>query len=361
MSTLFGALGVNENDRTYLRTLDQSIVYEAVNQVLAEFNAQLQAARSIFVEETTSDLQRRYKLPGGGYMQGRNAQGRPGALKAKGEWDVAFPLFDYSDAIADNDVDLAYMTVQEFDRHMKTIMNRSLNTERRAILQSVFNNADLSHIDQTGRGTLTVKPLANGDAVLYPPVIGSEDEATENHYIETNYAVADISATNDPTATVQDELEEHFGTPNGGSDIVLFTTAAAAKKIKAIDGFVEVTDNNVRPGDDTATVNGLPAGMPGRVHGSLNNVWVVEWRALPANYGFGIHLNAPKPLIRRVDPAEVGLGDGSLQLVVTDERFPMEQSTFRQRYGYGVGNRLNGVVIEFGTGGSFTVPTSLAY
>jgi hypothetical protein len=361
MSTLFGALGVNENDRVYLRTLDQSIVYDAVNQVLAEFNAQLAAQRSIFVEATTSDIQRRYKLPGGGYMQGRNSQGRGGVLKANGGWDVAFPLFDYTDAIADNDVDMAYMTVEEFDRHMKTLMIRSVNTERRAIMQALFNSTSLSHVDQTGRGTLTVQPLANGDAVVYPPVLGSESEATENHYLEAGYLESGISDTNDPTVTVQDELEEHFGAPTGGSNIVFFHTKTATPKIKALSNFTPVTERNIAPGADTDTVTGLPAGMPGRIIGSVNNVWCVEWRSLPAAYGLGIHLDAPKPLIRRVDPAEVQLGNGDLELVIEDEKFPMEQSDFRQRYGYGVGNRLNAVVIEFANGGSYTTPTALAW
>jgi hypothetical protein len=75
----------------------------------------------------------------------------------------------------------------------------------------------------------------------------------------------------------------------------------------------------------------------------------------------GFHIDAPKPLVRRVDPAEVQLGDGSLELVIEDEKFPMEQSDFRQRYGYGAGNRLNAVVIEFANGGSYTVPAALAY
>ncbi len=361
MSTLFGALGVSETERTYLRTLDQSIVYDAVQTVLAEFNAATAAARSFFVEESTSDIQRRYKLPGGGYMQGRNSQGRPGALKAYGGWDVAWPLNDYADAIGENDIDMAYMTVAELDRHIKTVQIRSLNTERKAILQALFNNTALSHADQTGRGTLTVQPLANGDATLYPPVLGSESEATEDHYLEAGYAESAISSTNDPTATVKSELEEHFGAPTGGSDIMLFVTAAAGAKIAAISGFTKVTDMNVRPGQDTDTVTGIPSSAPGRVLGSLNNVWVVEWRYLPSGYGFGLHMGAPKPLIRRVDPAEVGLGDGSLQLVAEDTAFPFKNSVWRQRYGYGAGNRLNGIAIEFASAGSYTVPTSLAY
>ena len=41
-----------------------------------------------------------------------------------------------------------------------------------------------------------------------------------------------------------------------------------------------------------------------RVIGRVNGVWVVEWRFVPANYILAIHLDAPKPLMQRVDPAD---------------------------------------------------------
>jgi len=53
------------------------------------------------------------------------------------------------------------------------------------------------------------------------------------------------------------------------------------------------------------------------------------------------------------------LGDG-LQLVAKENAFPFEASFWRHRFGIGGGNRLNGVVLEFGTGGSYSIPAAYA-
>jgi hypothetical protein len=70
-----------------------------------------------------------------------------------------------------------------------------------------------------------------------------------------------------------------------------------------------------------------------------------------------VHLGVPKPLIRRIDPPDTGLGDG-LQLVANDAQFPFNDSVWRHRFGVGGGNRLNGVVMEVAAGGTYTVPTA---
>ncbi len=57
-----------------------------------------------------------------------------------------------------------------------------------------------------------------------------------------------------------------------------------------------------------------------------------------------IHLDAPKPLIKRVDPADTGLPRG-LTLVATDVEHPFTTSTYSHRFGFGCGNRLNGVAM----------------
>jgi hypothetical protein len=101
---------------------------------------------------------------------------------------------------------------------------------------------------------------------------------------------------------------------------------------------------------------GLPAGVPGRVRGLCDGVWIVEWRWLPANYSITIHADAPKPLIMREDPPETGL-NGGLKLVAEDENFPFRSSYYSHRFGFGAGNRLNGVIMEIAAGGSYTVPT----
>ncbi len=358
MSGIFGALGVSDSDRIFLQTLGQRVIYDAVNTILEQHNADLALAEAIFIESTVSDFKFRYKLPGGGRLQRRGGQAPSGAAKATGEWDVAFPLEDFGAQIAASDIDFAYMTVQDLDRHLRTVQQQDINTRRYEILRALLNNTERSFVDQTGRGTLAIEPLANGDSVLYPPVLGSESEATEDHYIETSYLASAISDTNDPYATGAGELEEHFGAPTGGSNIVSFINNAQVAKTRDLTDFVPVSDMGIQMGDDAAMAVNLPAGLPGRVVGRMDGsgVWVVEWRWVPANYMIFLHLDAPRPLIKRVDPAETGLGMG-LQLVATNEDYPYTSSHYRNRFGLGCGNRLNGVVLELGNGGSYTIPS----
>jgi hypothetical protein len=219
----------------------------------------------------------------------------------------------------------------------------------------LFNNVATTFTDERN-GSLTIQPLANNDSVVYPPVLGSVSDATENHYLESNYASASISDTNDPVVTIVNDIEEHFGTQTGNGNIVVFINNAETAKITALTAFVDTPDRFVREGVQTAVPGAIP-NIPGKILGRhRNGAWISEWRHIPANYLLGIHLEAPPPLKMRVDPAETGLPRG-LALVSRDQMYPLEASEWRARFGFGVANRLNGVVVELGTGGSYSVPT----
>lgn len=355
MSAIFGILGLQDSDASYVKTIGQTVVYDAYQQLLGNHNEDIAQALGVFVEGVTEGYSMRYKLPGGGYMQEANRQGTIGAVKAVGSWDVAFPIRDFRDALGEDDISLAYMTMQELDRHIDTITIRDLNTRRRQILKALLDNTAQTWLDPI-HGSLTIQALANGDTVVYPPVLGSDTEATDNHYLESGYLSAAISDTNNPLVTIRGELEEHFGVSSGGENLVAFINNAETGVIEALTDFDPVNDRFTQPGANTAELVGLPANLPGRVIGRSNGVWVVEWRWMPANYIFGLHLDAPKPLMMRVDPAATGLGQG-LQLVSYNSEFPLDHATYRNRYGFGVANRLNGVVMELGNGGGYTVPT----
>jgi hypothetical protein len=184
--------------------------------------------------------------------------------------------------------------------------------------------------------------------------MGSESEATENHYLESGYAAASISDANNPFVTIRDDLEHHFGMEEGGSNIFAFINSAQRTKVEDLTDFDPITDKFIQASAMADKPFGWPTYVPGRVLGRSNHVWVIEWAWIPANYIFGIHGDAPPPLKKRVDPADTGLGRG-LQLVAQDEKFPFQSSFWRHRFGIGAGNRLNGVVMELGTGGSYTV------
>jgi len=355
MSGIFGALNLNDTDRVFLSTLGQRVIYDAVNQTLMQHNTDLAAAMSIFVEQNTTDHKLRYKLPGGGRLQRLGSQSQAGDVKATGQWDVAFPLEEFGAAIGADRVSYAYMSVADLDRHLKTVTQQNINTVRYEMLRALFNRTAGTFVDPLW-GSLTIQRLANQDGTLYPPVLGSESEAQDDHYLESGYAANAISDTNDPYTTIRNELEEHFGVQTGGGNIVCFINQAQTPKTKALTDFYEVPDRFVRMGMDKDIPTSLPSTVPGVVQGRVSGCWVVEWRWMPANYILGIHLDAPRPLFRRIDPADTGLGDG-LQLVAESDTHPFTNSHYSHRFGIGVANRLNGVVFELGTGGSYTVPS----
>jgi len=355
MSKIFGLAGLSASDYQFVRKADQRLIYAAINQLAARVNNDMTDSIKLFVQETTQVYTERYQLPGSGYMQRRADGARGPAVKAHGSWDVAYPLYDYGEQVAATDIEMAYMTPAELDRHVQTVINGYQNAVRRDILTALLIATNVTYTDKRN-GTLTCVPLANGDSVTYPPVLGAVAEATENHYIESNYAASAISDTNDPIVTIVDELEEHFGTITGGSNIAVFINNAQTAKITGLTNFVDWTDRGVNEGSNTATVNGRPD-IPGKILGRhRSGAWVSEWRWMPANYVTGIHLEAPAPLKQRVDPVETGLPQG-LALVSNTAEYPLEAAEWRARFGFGVANRLNGVVVELGTGGTYTAPT----
>jgi len=357
MSGIFGILGLNDTDRVFLATVGQQVVYDATMELLNRYNADLTRAMSIFVEGDTETHTERYKLPGGGRLQRRAPGAAAGATKAYGSWDTAYPLEDFGAQIAGDDVAMAYMTMQEYDRHLDTIMIQDVNTVRFEMLLKLFKNTNTTFVDSLW-GSLTVVPLANSDTVTYPPVLGSETEATDSHYLQSGYAATAISDSNNPYVTIRAELEEHFGASTGGDNIVVLINQAETPETEDLTDFDAVEDRFVRSGANADVPFGLPD-VPGRIVGRTNGVWVAEWRWMPANYMFGIHLDAPRPLKMRVDPADTGLPRG-LAMVADDDRYPIQSAHWRHRFGVGCANRLNGVVMELGTDGSYGIPTAYA-
>ena len=366
MATIFGSLTISDSDRVWNSTAGQGAIFDAVNAYVQRQNAEMMAAYGLFIERTTDNFKDRYYLPGGGgYLQRRDSQGKPGNVKASGSWDVAYPLEDFGASLGWNDVDRAYMTAAELERHVLTVVNQNVNTFRFELLRRLFKNTTDTFVDPL-HGSLTIQPLANGDSVVYPPVLGSQTEATHDHYLESGYLYTAISDTNNPYSTIANELEEHFGAPSGGSNMAVFQPAVVTPYTRALTDFVPLRMNGINPGVATDQAGPFPPelGRIGRVIGYMDGsgVWVVEWRSLPVAatpFMLGLHLDAPKPIIRRIDPADTGLGDG-LQLVSEDTTYPFSDSVWRHRFGLGAGNRLNGVVMKLAAGGTYTIPTAYA-
>ncbi len=362
MATLFGHLGFGDTDRVFGDASYQQQFFEETRRVFDRYNADVQASMTNFVDPTPVTVAtRRYRLPGGGIMQSRGGLAQSKAVKGKGYWDVAFPLNEIGDQLAADTVAIRYMSVGEYDVHVVTIIKRHAARLRFDILKRMFNNTSETFADPL-YGSLTVQPLANGDATTYPPAFGASAEATADHYIGSNFTAANISDTNNPYVLIVAKLEPQFGYMQGGANIVTFIHPDQTAKTQALTDFVDVADNYTMLGDNERTLMGLPS-VPGsaRLIGRTNGTWVAEWLAgIPTGYMLGTHLEAPKPLIKRVDEA-VGIPQGLHIAAQSDgSDYPFEQAHYMDRYGIGASNRLNGVALQLVASTTYGIPTVYA-
>jgi len=358
MSQVFGTITDNDNEFGFLRNAGQELAWETAQAWVAARMAEFALTRAIFVEGKTEKFKTRYKKPGAGFLQERNNQGTYGASKATGSWDVAYPLRDKGVSHSWNDVDVAKLTALELSNHIETGVNSYVNSFRFDVLLPLLNNTQQSFTDQD-EGTLSVEPLANGDAVTYPPITGEEtDEATEDHYLGTDYTMAQITDANNPLKTGRDDLNHHFGGPTqGGDNIIAFVNSTDSVRLESLSNFREVEDSCIRSGDNVDVPFNLPT-APGITIGRSDSVWVQQWDFIPPNYILFIHLEEAAPLTMRHDPLSMGLGTGDFMLVSQSKQFPFEQAVWRARYGLGAGNRLNGVVMFINDTSSYTIPTT---
>ncbi len=358
MGNIFGAIGLNDNDRVFKSTQGQEVIYQVAAAHIAARNAALNQAAGIFIQGTTEAHTERYKLPAGGRLQRRGRSAPTGAVKAYGSWDVAYPLEDFGAQIAGDDISMAYMTAEELSTHIDTVTAQNTNTFRFEMLKALMNDSADTFVDEL-HGSLTIQPLANGDSVVYPPVEGSESEATAEHYVTSGYAASGISDTNDPYPVLTGLLTDHFGRNTGNSNVVTFINSAQETLTANLARFVDVPDRFVAVGDDTDVPSGLPM-APGVVVGRhTSGTWIVSWDWIPAGYMLSVHLEAPAPLKKRVDPSDTGLPT-DLALVARDMQYPFESSEWRHRFGLGVGNRLNGAVMELTADATYDTPTAYA-
>jgi len=130
MAGIYGILGYADGDRTFVNVIGQEVVYDASLELLNRYNADLNGMLGLFIEMDTESHIERYKLPGGGRLQRRGGQTSSAAMKAVGSYDVAYPLEEFGAQIGGDRVSLAYMTLQEYQRHLDTIMIANTNTMR---------------------------------------------------------------------------------------------------------------------------------------------------------------------------------------------------------------------------------------
>lgn len=359
MSTIFGLAKMSASDYAYVNNANQELLYEAAQQYIEMANIATNQAMSAFVEPTpTTNFKERYKLSMTGRMQRTSEETSGKSVAPSGSWDVAYPIYNFHEQVAISDVDAAYMTPAEFQLHIDGVITRARNAKRFEILKRLFKNTTDTYTDKR-HGSLTIETLANGDSVVYPPVEGSESEATEDHYLESGYAASAISDTNNPFQTLADDLVHHGTNTTDDLPIGFMINSAQAAKTKALTNFIPYVPNAIQRGQDTDQVLMPARPIPGKIIGyMLGAGWVSVWDWIPANYITGVNLAAPQALRMRVDPAETNLGSGGLQLLPEERHGVLTFNSWRLRFGIGTANRINAAIMELGTGGTYSIPSA---
>lgn len=357
MSTIFGLAKLTVSDYAYVNNANQEILYSAAQQYIDMANIAAMTSMSAFVEPTaTTNFAERYQLGLTGRMQRTSEQSTGKPVARSGSWDVAYPLHNYTESIAVSDVDGAYLTPAEMQLHVDGIITRHVNAKRHEILLRLFNNTTFA-VNDKRHGSQTIQPLANSDGVIYPPVEGTDSEATDDHYLASGYISSAISDTNNPYKTLAEELVEHGTNAVNDIPVAFFIHPDEQTKTEALTGFIQFVPTQIVSGSNTDNVVRPARPIPGKIIGYVNGQgWVSVWKWVPSGYILAVNLASPQPLKMRIDPAGTNLGGGGLQLLPQERTGVINWNTWRLRFGMGAANRLNAAFMEL-TAGAFSIPS----
>lgn len=360
MSTIFGLAKMTASDYAYVNNANQELLYQAAQQYIAMANHDMMVAASAFVDPTaTTNFKERYQLGLTGRMQRTSEETSGKSVARSGNWDVAYPIWNFHEQLTLSDIDAAYMTPQELQLHVDGILTRASNAKRHEILYRIFNNTQDTFVDKR-HGSLTIETLANGDSVVYPPVEGSESEAAEDHYLGSAYLASAISDINNPYKTLVDDLVHHGTNTTEDIPIAALINPAQQTVTEALTNFVPFIPRQIVAGQDTDGILMPSRPIPGKVIGYIRGqCWVSVWNWIPAGYIVAINLASPQPIKMRVDPAETGLGNGGLMLLPEERHGVLTFNSWRLRFGLGAANRLNAAVMDLSNADSdYDIPSA---
>jgi len=284
MTVAYGFVSLQDLYTQRVQTVGPQRVFDAVQTSAAEYNRVVNALLAEMAERTV-DAQVQMELPGDGSLQPLDADGNPMPVAPSGSYTVAFPIQGAGTAWGTNRVTRAMLTVEEANRNTLDAFQKDADWVIRHLLASVFDNVEWTYEDKVGPngskglGTITVKPLANGDSVTYVRK-GATAPATDDHYLAQASAIDD---SNNPFETIEAELLEH---PSNTGRILCYIPTNLKASIVALSSFKSVADPNVAY-TTTELATNVPSVGPGEeVIGYIEGTkcWIVLWSAMPSSY-----------------------------------------------------------------------------
>lgn len=363
MGTLLGNFGIADGDYVFTATIGQGVIWDETKRLFQRYNRDVEDMMKTFVQSTTWNHTERYRMGGISKMDKGDFWGQspPAATKPAGYYQVAYPLYQVQNAKIWNDVERRYLTMEEYENFLQDTINANNDQLMLDILVPIFQNAPAAFEDPNF-GPLTLVPLANGDATVYPPVLGTYTESTENMYLAPGFTEAQISYTNDPFHLVRQKLQAHWGYLAGGTPITAYVSTTASQYVELHPDFVQYPWRDQDLGDDVSKAVAMASGIrSARPLGTIKGVKVIEWARIPTGYILATSDLAKKPLKRRIDPPGTGLKGGLEVIPGSKHDGPLTSGLmFRRREGYAVASRLGACVVDITGATTYSPPTEYA-
>jgi hypothetical protein len=351
--TGYGFVGLEDLARYRLDQIENGVGVgrEAVQRTLDFVNNQNTVWRSNLSVDTTI-AKELFEMPSGGTLQDIDEHGNPLPTVQLAAQDVAYPIRGGGDATGSDRVSRALMTFADLNRAVQQATFRDKKWHKNYILAAILRSTTYPFLDRTrrmyrGAGSLTVKPLANGDADTYIVNQGG-GTATDNHYLGLTGV---ISSSNDPFPQIYDELVEHA---DADRDVVAYVAKDLAPVIELLPNFHERRDANIDYGTGVTTVPQGDKGIGDRYLGYIEGCHVVRMNDIPNGYIFA-QLQGARPLAYREYPTP------SLQGLFQETHSPDGnhlETRFLRYGGYGVRNRVAALVMQVNSA-TYNAPTSL--
>ena len=326
------------------------VIESAVRRSLDVHNQVMNSMLELFTERTT-DYSKRYMSPVHGSLQPVDPEtGRARPIAVSGYYDVAWPIYWGGTALAANKTSILKMTVAEAARRTMAIEEADRRWMRDHVLAALFKNTNTTYVDEE-HGSLTVVPIANGDAVTYYKKGSADIAATDTHYFAQ---AADISDSANLLETIADDLREH---PENDGEVVILIPTNLETMTKGLAQFMMAVDPNVQVGvgSDRLIGGGPGVDYPGLLIGyeAESKAWIVRWDALPSGYGLALMTGGDRALRMREDVLTELQG---FYMDYDRTNQPFYEAQYKRGAGFGGWNRAGAAVFRIGNG-AYAIPT----
>lgn len=332
---------------TQIATVGQRVVADFLADILAAYEEQFADIRAQLIGPASTEFALRLDREASGmYLQRGDEYSRPDATRMARTWDVLhYPIWVFQRRVSWTRYFLAQASVGELLSTQQMIAHQDTNTLIREALRAVLTKENYTFKDMR-HGSLTIRPLLNGDGFDPPDYFNNTFDGNHTHYFGANGTNA--AAVDAGFLTMKNHLREHgyFG------DLVAWVDPTIEDEVRAATNFKQRVDPYViiPPGSTTEFAVLTDPDAIGRLH----DFQVIVKPYMPTNYVLGFD-RANGPLLReRIHEVNEFRG---LKIVAREAAFPLEDVMYERWVGYGVNNRISGVAMQVVASTTYTSPT----